>query len=326
MKLCVDRHEFQLHTPFRISRGTQHVVDNLTVTLSDGSVQGRGETVGVDYRGETLDGIAAQIAAIAPEIEAGLTRDDLLQRLPPGGARNALDCALWDLEAKQKGVPVWQLAGLSPPHPVAATVTLSLDTPDNMAKAARAARVCNALKLKLGEGQQDVARVAAVRSAAPNAVLLCDVNGGWSFPQLQSYLPMLQELGMRMIEQPLPAGEDDRLQGYVSPIMLCADESCFDRRDLPLVAERYAAINIKLEKTGGLTEALALAAAARARGMQVMVGCMVSTSLSIAPALLVGAEGEWCDVDGPTYLREDREPSIRFDDGFAYPAQRELWG
>lgn len=131
---------------------------------------------------------------------------------------------------------------------------------------------------------------------------------------------------MRMIEQPLPAGQDDRLQGYVSPIVLCADESCFDRRDLSLVVDRYAAINIKLEKTGGLTEALALAVAARARGMQVMVGCMVSTSLSIAPALLVGAEGEWCDVDGPTYLREDREPSIRFDDGFAYPAQRELWG
>jgi len=326
MKLHVARREFPLHTPFRISRGTQQVVDTLVVTLTDGPVQGRGETVGVDYRGETLDSIATQIAALAAEIEAGLTREELLLKLPPGGARNAIDCALWDLKAKQTGKAVWQLAGLLPPQPVGSTVTLSLDTPENMAKAAGAARACNALKLKLGEGQQDVARVAAVRSAAPNAVLLCDVNGGWSFQQLQSYLPLLQELGMRMIEQPLPAGNDDALQGFASPIVLCADESCFDRRDLSLVAERYAAINIKLEKTGGLTEALALAAAARARRMQVMVGCMVSTSLSIAPALLVGATGEWCDLDGPTYLREDREPSIRFDGGFAYPAQRELWG
>ncbi len=326
MKLHFDRRAFQLHTPFRISRGTQQVVEALTVTLVDGAVQGRGETVGVDYRGETLDGIAAQIAAIASDIEAGLTRDELLSRLPPGGARNAIDCALWDLEAKQTGIPVWQRASLSPPRPVAATVTLSLDTPENMANAARAARACSALKLKLGDGLDDMSRVAAVRAAAPAAVLLCDVNGGWSFQQLQSYMPLLQELGMRMIEQPLPVGHDHVLQGYVPPILLCADESCFDRRDLSLVGERYAAINIKLEKSGGLTEALALAAAARMAGIKVMVGCMVSTSLSIAPALLVGAAAAWCDVDGPTYLDADRTPSIRFEDGFAYPAQPELWG
>ena len=326
MKLELQRSTFALNTPFRISRGVQTDVEVLTVTITDGACTGQGETVGVDYRHETLDLLERQVAAVADAVEEGASRTDLLQLMGPGGARNAVDCALWDLQAKRSGRGAWQAAGLAAPAPVPVTVTLSLDTPVRMAEAARNARPYSALKLKLGEGDEDIARVAAVRSAAPDAVLLCDVNEAWTFDQLCRYTPDLQSLGLRFIEQPLKAGEDAALAGYDSTITLCADESCFDRADLPLVCQRYDAINIKLEKTGGLTEALLLARAAQALGLKVMAGCMVSTSLSIAPALLLSHVGLWFDLDGPTYLTHDRVPAIRFADGVAFPPDPALWG
>lgn len=326
MKVSVEQSRFQLAAPFRISREIQTEVDVMTVTLSEGGFAGRGETVGVSYRGETPDRLREQITEAAVHLSHGIDRNKLLEIMTPGGARNAVDCALWDLEAKRSGVPAWRSAGVSGPTPVSMTVTLGLDTPARMAEAACRAGPFSALKLKLGEGDGDIERVAAVRSAAPDAVLLCDVNEAWSFDQLRRYTPELQALGMQMIEQPLRARDDEVLADYTSPVTLCADESCFDRSDLESVRHRYGAINIKLEKTGGLTEALHLARAAAAMRLQVMVGCMVSTSLSIAPALLLRSGGLWFDLDGPTYLVADRSHGIQFEAGMALPPSPQLWG
>lgn len=326
MKISFERSRYTLTVPFRISREIQTEVQVLTVTLVADGHRGRGETVGVNYRGETLDSIERQLEGLLPRIESSVGRHEIQQLLPAGGARNALDAALWDLESKSCGIPVWQLAQRTAPGPVPMTVTLSLDTPERMAAAARCARHYSALKLKLGADDDDVARVEAVRAAAPDAVLLCDVNEGWDFDQLRRYVPELRRLGMRLIEQPLKAGQDKDLQGFQSPVALCADESCFDRSDLATVRRRYSAINIKLEKTGGLTEALALAGEAKSMGLQIMVGCMVSTSLSIAPALLLRGDGLWFDLDGPTYLTADRFPGIEYCDGTALPPPQELWG
>ena len=248
--------------------------------------------------------------------------------LPAGPARNALDCALWDLMAKRSGQRAWELAGVALSAPVLTAYSIGIDAPDAMAALARERSEHRLLKLKLGDasGETDFARVQAVRAARPDARLIVDANGAWSLARLQTLAPQLAVLSVEMIEQPLPVGHDDALNDYTSPIPLCADESCLDRASLPSLIGRYQAINIKLDKTGGLTEALALKRAARAHGLKIMVGCMVGTSLAMAPALIVAYDADWVDLDGPLLLANDRYPGLVYDDGMIAPPPRELWG
>jgi len=323
--LHIEAFEVPLQRSLRIARGEQHSVEGLSVRLSAGVCSGEGETVGVSYRGETLASLRAQIESVREALEQGCGRLGLQALLPAGGARNALDCAFWALEAAGAGAPVHALAGLAPPRPLPLTVTLSLEAPDAMAEAARAAPPCSALKLKLGDAALDLARVEAVRRAAPHARLIVDVNEGWGFTELQSFAPALERLGVGLIEQPLPRSADAVLASWRSPIPLCADESCNDRADLETVAQRYQWINIKLEKTGGLTEALALAQAAQARGLPILEGGMLATSASVAPALQLGGFGALFDLDAPLYLAADRPPHLRIQDGLLFPPAG-VWG
>ena len=311
---------------FVIARGAKTHVDVVTVTIDDGAHVGRGEATAIYYHGESAETVLAQAQAMTGEIGRGIERADLLRQMPRGAARNAIDCALWDLEAKREGRPVWSLAGLAPLKPLQSAFTISLGDPEKMERDARkAAPVYPLLKLKLA-GEGDIARVAAVRHGAPEARLIVDANESWTGRDIAREAAALMPYGVELIEQPVRAGEDHLLDGIVSPIPLCADESCQDRSDLAHCIGRYAAINIKLDKAGGLTEGLALAAAARSAGLELMVGCMLSTSLGIAPAILVAQEARWIDIDGPLLLGEDRADPVRFDRGVAYPAAASLWG
>jgi L-alanine-DL-glutamate epimerase-like enolase superfamily enzyme len=311
---------------FTIARGAKTHVDLVVAELAEGPLLGRGEATPIYYHDETAASVVRQIDGVAQAIEQGEGRDALQKMLPRGAARNALDSALWDFESKQSGRLVWQLAGLAPPRPLLTAYTISLADPDRMqADAAATAGRYPLLKLKLA-GAGDTDRVAAVRRGAPAARLIVDANGGWSGRDIVAEAAALLPFGVELIEQPVKAGEDDRLDGIASPIPLCADESCQDRSDLPRCAGRYAAINIKLDKAGGLTEALALAEAARAAGLEVMVGCMLSTSLAIAPAMLVAQQAKWVDLDGPLLLARDRAPGIAFDGGLVQPPEPALWG
>ena len=263
---------------------------------------------------------------MAGPIGDGAGRDDLLRLMPRGAARNALDAALWDLQAKEQGRSVWQLAGLAPPGPLTTAFTISLGDPARMEADARAAAGrYPLLKLKLA-GEGDLDRVAAVRRGAPRARLIVDANEAWTGRDVAAEAAALAPLGVELIEQPVAAGRDGLLDGVVSPIPLCADESCQDRADLDRCAGRYAAINIKLDKAGGLTEALALAAEARARGLEIMAGCMLATSLGIAPAFLAAQGARWVDLDGPLLLAKDRDPGIAFDGATMAPPPAALWG
>jgi len=275
--------------------------------------------------GESVDSVLAQIGSVRGAIEGGMDRDALRGALPAGGARNALDCALWDLEAKRAGRRVWELAGLPAPGPVTTAFTLSVDTPENMAAAAREAADRPLLKLKL-TGDGDLERVAAVRRGAPRSRLIVDANEAWTAEHYASFATKLSPLGVELIEQPLPAGSDEGLARVAHPIPVCADESCHDRETLAPLAGRYEAVNVKLDKTGGLTEALALVAAARAQGHKIMVGSMVGTSLAMAPALLVAQGAEWVDLDGPLLLARDREPGLVYRGSLAEPPPARLWG
>jgi L-alanine-DL-glutamate epimerase-like enolase superfamily enzyme len=271
--------------------------------------------------GETLDSVTEQIKGL-PE---GISRQDLQDALPAGAARNAVDCALWDLAAKQTGAPVWQLAGLPAPRPLITAYTLSLDTPENMrAEAAKHAHR-PLLKIKLGT-PDDMARLEAVREGAPKSPIIVDANEGWTAEVYADLAPHLLRLGVQMVEQPLPAGQDDMLAEIERPLPVCADESCHDRASLPGLKGKYDMVNIKLDKTGGLTEALALRDAARAEGYQVMVGCMVGSSLAMAPAILVAQGAEVVDLDGPLLLAEDRAAPLVYDAAGVHPASAELWG
>jgi L-Ala-D/L-Glu epimerase len=295
---------------FIISRGAKTHVDVVVAQVSDGRHIGRGEGTPIYYKGETAEGCALAINALGQDID----RATMQSRLPPGAARNALDCALWDLAAKQAGVPVWQLAGLAEPQPLVTAFTISLGDPAKMEADARARADMPLLKLKLA-GEGDHARVAAVRRGAPKARLIVDANESWTNRDVAAEAAALAALGVEMVEQPVKAGRDDLLDGVVSPIPLVADESCQDRTDLPRLKGRYAGINIKLDKAGGLTEAIALAAEARAMGFDVMIGCMLSTSLGIAPAFLLGVGARWVDLDGALLLAQDRENPLRFSRG-----------
>ena len=310
---------------FTIARGSRTEAKVLVVEIREGEAVGRGECVPYARYGESLDSVAAQIAGVAPDIERGRGRDWLQSAMPAGAARNAVDCALWDLDAKLAGQPVWDLAGLPEPGPVTTAYTISLDTAEKMAEAARAEARRPLLKVKL-TGDGDIERLRAIRAAAPDSRLIVDANEAWSAEDLDDLPDMLARLGVEMIEQPLPAGSDDALLGYISPIPICADESCHDSDSLPQLAGKYTMVNIKLDKTGGLTEALKLHAAAEKAGFAIMVGCMVGTSLAMAPAVLVAQGAAMVDLDGPLWMRRDREPGLAITGSTMMPPEADLWG
>lgn len=310
---------------FTISRGSRTVATVIVARLMKDDAEGRGECVPYARYGESVEGVKAQIEGLTDRIADGLDRKGLQDALPAGAARNALDCAFWDLEAKQAGKRAWELAGCSEPVALTSAYTLSLDTPDAMQQAARDNASRPLLKLKLA-GPDDLDRVRAVREGAPHSDLIVDANEGWTGETYVALAPDLADLGVKMIEQPLPAGDDHALEGLERPVPVCADESCHDRASLEGLKDRYDLVNIKLDKTGGLTEALALKSEAEKMGFGVMVGCMLGTSLSMAPAHLVAQGVQVVDLDGPLLLAEDRKPSIRFKGSLIQPPEAELWG
>lgn len=313
-----------LAAAFNISRGAKTEARVVVATLQDGDAIGRGECVPYARYGETLEGVAETISALTPAVEAGLSRGDLQLTLPPGAARNAVDCAFWDLEAKRSGKRVADLVGVTP-TPLTTAFSLSLDSPDKMAVAAKAAAARPLLKIKLG-GDGDEDRIAAVRAAAPEAKLIIDANEGWTPENLKTNVEAMARHRVSLIEQPLPAGNDEILRSYDSPVPLCADESCHGIASLAPLVGLYDAVNIKLDKTGGLTEAMATARAARDIGFDIMVGCMVGTSLGMAPAMLVAQSKDLVDLDGPLLLKEDRQPGITFKDSEMLPVSAAVWG
>jgi L-alanine-DL-glutamate epimerase-like enolase superfamily enzyme len=310
---------------FRISRGSRTTAEVVVAEIAAEGHVGRGECVPYPRYGETVDGVMAAIASMTVAIAAGFGRRELQHAMHAGAARNALDAAFWDLEAKRAGVSAASLAGLGTLAPLTTAYTLSLDTPGRMAEAAVAASHRPLLKLKLG-GAGDLERVAAVHAAAPQARLIVDANEGWTEHDYRRLTPRLAQLGVELIEQPLPEAADAVLAGLPHPIPICADESCHTHADLDRIVGRYDAINIKLDKTGGLTEALVLADAAAARGFKIMVGCMIGTSLAMAPAVLVAQKAGFVDLDGPLLLARDREPGLRYEGGTLYPPDPALWG
>lgn len=322
--LSVADERWPLKHAFRISRGSKTETHVVVATITRNGKTGRGECVPYARYGETIESVVETIERCRPDIEAGVTCRDLLRAMKPGAARNALDCALWDLEAKQTGRRAWTILGLPEPHPATTAYTIGLDEPPAMAQAAR---VANAplLKLKLG-GSNDIACVLAVRAAAPDTMLIVDPNEGWTFDQLESFGPELKRLGVKLIEQPLPAGADASLVGYDAPVPLCADETCHTADGLAQIAGKYACVNIKLDKTGGLTEALNLAREAQNLGLSIMVGCMVSTSLSMAPAFMLSPLAHFIDLDGPLLLSHDRAPGLRYDGTRMFAPLPNLWG
>lgn len=325
MQVEIRRIEWPYTSVFRISRQAYTSEQGIQIELKDGSLVGRGEGIGVEYHGETADSMLAELRSLETELRRGITRAEAQLILPAGGARNALDCALWDLEAKRTGRRAWELAGMGSVNPIMSDFTLSLDTPGAMAQAAARLRQYPKLKLKIA-GDGDLDRVAAVRAARPEAEIIVDANQAWSERQLYEFTPKLVELGVRLIEQPLPAGKDDALAAFRSPIPMCADESCQTRASLHALAGKYQYINIKLDKTGGLTEALSLAHEAQQRGFRLMVGCMAGSSLSMAPAFIVGQLCDFVDLDAPLLLIAESSHAIRYDGGVMHPPEPSLWG
>lgn len=310
---------------FTISRGSKTHAEVLVVSLHQDGLTGRGECVPYRRYDETVEGVSAALEAARPAIEAGAERDEIPRLLQPRAARNALDCALWDLQAKLTGVPAWKRCGQPPPQPVITAFTLSLDTPEAMAAAAVRAGDRPLLKLKLGR-DGDRARLRAIRAAVPRARLIVDANEGWAPAELPELLAACADAGVELVEQPLPAAADGWLADLHRPVPVCADESAHDVHSLPRLLGRYDAVNLKLDKTGGLTPALQFAAAARDAGLGLMVGCMVSTSLSMAPAMLLASGAQFVDLDGPLLLQRDRQPGLRYDGSLMHPPPRELWG
>jgi L-alanine-DL-glutamate epimerase-like enolase superfamily enzyme len=308
-----------------ISRGAKTEAHVVVAEIAEGSRRGRGEAVPYARYGETVQGVLAQIESLRADVEAGLTRVALQRLLPAGAARNALDCALWDLEAKRAGVRAWTMAGRARLDPVKTCFTISLGSPGEMAEAARANVTRPMLKLKIG-GPDDLDGVAAVHAAAPRSRLVVDANEALSLADLRRLAPEFSRLGVKLIEQPLPAGQDEALADYDSPVPLCADESLHTRAELAACVGRYGLVNIKLDKAGGLTEALALAAEARTLGFGLMIGCMVATSLAMAPAMILAQGAEVVDLDGPLLMLRDREPSLAGPGSMLQPPSPDLWG
>jgi L-alanine-DL-glutamate epimerase-like enolase superfamily enzyme len=324
----MDTESWAYKVPFRVSRGAEAALEVVVVTLTDAHGRiGRGEAAGVDYDGETVPLLCAQLEAIRPIIE----REDVLDftslatLMPPGGARNAMDCALWDLTAKQRRTTVWQLAGLTNPRRLTTSITLGIDTDEAVAAGARHYADWPLIKVKV-DGRRHLDVVRLVHAACPAAGLIVDPNQAWSCDLLNHLAPAMKSLGVVLIEQPVPRGEDETLRGYRGPVRLAADESVADRAGLAGVKDLYQVVNVKLDKTGGLTEALALARDARALGLQVMVGCMAGTSLAMAPGMVVGQLAEFVDLDGPLLHTEDREHGIGYDRGLMRLPSAALWG
>jgi L-alanine-DL-glutamate epimerase-like enolase superfamily enzyme len=310
---------------FRIARGAVHAVDLVVVTIRDGAHRGRGECRPYARYGETPESVMAQIERVRARIEAGADRLELLRMMPPGAARNAADCALWDLEAKLSGRPVHENAGLARPGELLTAYTLSLDDPGAMAEAAAAATAYPFLKLKLGR-DGDRERMRCVRAARPDARLIADANEAWDEAEIEPLMQAAAAAEVEVIEQPLPAGKDGALARVAHLVPICADESVHAADSIPALASRYDAVNIKLDKTGGLTEALRAVRAARAQGLRIMAGSMVATSLAMAPALLIGGLADWVDLDGPLLLQQDRPEGLRYEGPLVHPAGPELWG
>jgi L-alanine-DL-glutamate epimerase-like enolase superfamily enzyme len=321
LDIRVERDVFGLAEVFTISRGSRTEARVLTVHIQDGAITGRGECLAYDRYGWTEENITDQVMGLP----GAFSREELQDLLPAGTARNAVDAALWDIEAKRAGKRVWELAGLAEPGPQVTAFTLSLAEPEQMQAAAAKNAHRPLLKIKLGTAD-DMVRLEAVRRGAPNSQIIIDANEGWTAEIYSDLAPHLLRLGVALVEQPLPAGQDDMLAEIERPLPVCADESCHDRSSLPGLNGKYDFANIKLDKTGGLTEALALKEAAIAQGYGVMVGCMLGSSLAMAPAVLVAQGAEFVDLDGPLLLAEDREHALKFDDAGVYPASAALWG
>jgi L-alanine-DL-glutamate epimerase-like enolase superfamily enzyme len=326
MELSTRIERWPLASAFTISRGSKTEAVVVVVELSEGNHRGRGECVPYARYGETPDSVVAAIEAMRPTLRRGLDRAALQAAMPAGAARNAIDCACWDLDAKQSGRPVHELMGLAAPKPLVTAYTISLAAPAAMAEAAARAAARPLLKVKLGGGGDDGARIAAIRRAAPKATLIVDANEGWDENDLAKNFAACAEAGVTLIEQPLPEGRDAALARITRPIAVCADESLHDRAGLEALLGKYDAINIKLDKSGGLTEALALVEAAERRGFGIMVGCMVATSLAMAPAMLVAHRASVVDLDGPLLLAKDRPDGLRYAGSLAYPPEPALWG
>ena len=324
LRLATRAERWPIAGAFTIARGSKREAVVVVAEIGDGAQEGRGECVPYPRYGEGVEGVMAEIEGCRAALAAGLDRAGLASLLPPGAARNALDCALWDLEAKRSGTRAATLAGLPALHAVPTAFTISLGPPDTMARQAKAAAY-PLLKLKLG-GEGDAERLAAIRAAVPHARLIADANEGWQAHETESLLACAAEAGVEVVEQPLPAGQDAILAVIARPVPVCADESVHDRASLEELSGRYDAVNIKLDKTGGLTEALRVAEDARALGLKIMVGSMVATSLSMAPALLLAQDADWVDLDGPLLLEHDREPGLVYEAGMVFPPSPALWG
>ena len=325
IKMSVHQEEWIAAVPFRISNAVWETFPGIVVELQDGDLVGRGEAEGVYYFDETPTTMIADVERVTEHIEAGASCHDLLELLPPGGARNAIDCALWDLEAKRAGNRAWELAGIGLKE-IVTVFTIGLeDEPEAMARKAAAAVHNPVLKVKLG-ADRPVERIEAIRAVRPDATLVIDANQGWNFDQLKEVAPRLKELGVPMIEQPLPRGADEELEDYDPPLPLCGDESCVHGGELEQAARRYQMINIKLDKSGGLTHAIEIARDAKQRGLGLMVGCMGGTSLAMAPAFVVGLLCDFHDVDGPLLIKNDRSHGLVYTDGVVTPPSASLWG
>lgn len=326
LQVRITEESWALHEPFEIAG--QVIVDLPLLLLElvdeDGHV-GRGEAAGVDYDGETPGSMRGQLEGVVPRLRVTTTPDEVQAWLPRGGARNALDCALWDLHAKRSGVPAWTAAGLQPMQPLLTACTIGLGSIADTRRRARRLAAAPLIKIKV-DGSRHVEWIRVVREEAPTARLVVDANQSWTAELIQELRPDLQALGVEFIEQPVPRGRDADLDGLNSPIPLVADESCTDRSSLPRLLNRYRGVNIKLDKTGGLTEALALARNARARGFEIMVGNMCGTSLGMAPAFLVAQHARWVDLDGPLFQKADRTHPMRYAAGVVAPPAADLWG
>jgi L-alanine-DL-glutamate epimerase-like enolase superfamily enzyme len=316
---------FALTHPFRIARGVKTAADVITVTIRQGNEVGRGEGVPYPRYGESVESGLAAIDDIRPLIEGEAGRQDLLKAMPAGAARNAVDCALWDLEARQAKRSVAEMIGAPEPGRIASALTIVIDTPEAMARASAAVAHVPLLKVKVDANDPE-AQLRAVRAAAPQPRLIVDPNESWDRALVEAMQPLLVQLRADLLEQPVPAGEDEWLEGFTPAVPICADEALHVAADLPVIARRYQVVNVKLDKTGGLTEALEVARAARAQGLGLMTGCMVSSSLAIAPALHIARMSDFVDLDGPIWLREDRDGGVRDEDGILLPPASGFWG
>lgn len=323
-KIKISSKSWPLHKPFKISRDVHTHAETIICEVSNGSHSGRGEAAGVSYRGETIATIRRQLEQVAAKVENGISRDELATLLPAGGARNALDCALWDLEAKYSGKTIWQLLGWKPVA-ITTVYTVGIDEPGNMQKDAARHSDYPILKVKVGIGDP-LTQISSIRAGSPNAAIVIDANQAWSVADLEQYASPLKELGVEMIEQPMSTRDDEALRDYESPLPLCADESCATTADLDRLQGLYSMVNIKLDKTGGLTEALKLAKKAGEMGFELMVGNMLGSSLAMAPSFVIAQRCRYVDIDGPLLQAEDCDHAMHYEHGRVEVFSPKLWG